>query len=452
MELEPRGDLHEVAGQVLDFFAEEYPGGYSAAQLARDVAIQVFKSGTPLGGCLSWSIQPPREGTSPPSGLLPLPQWFSAVKVLQRFEKLEFSWEGPGDWRERGDTRSKASKVLRHEGMCLWHGLAVAAINVMHGNWRHPDGPQMGSLASEAQEEALMQIWKQVEVFVDEKGPKGVPRVCELDWATKIDELRTSCDGRVVEKAHAITLDQILPGLPNVGPTGMVKLVDVLPEGLACQLCQPEKLLRLDPPGMPSKPRVYCSDQEWPLVVNALIERGLVRAVDKTPKFEGHFLSNGACGVPRGNEFTDSGLPVLRIIFDLRATNFTMKQLNADGYKLSGASSLQRCIHDDGEDLLVSGEDLVSSFFLFELPDCWPEYMTLEKPVMPEDIGLKGSSRLWVGLRVLPVGWRSAGSIMQAALWELSLRAPSLEGAGLDKLVRSHRRIHTLTYKLNHHR
>ena len=118
---------------------------------------------------------------------------------------------------------------------------------------------------------------------------------------------------------------------------------------------------------------------------------------------------------------------------------------------MSGASSLQRCIHDDGEDLLVSGEDLVSSFFLFELPDCWPEYMTLEKPVMPEDIGLKGSSRLWVGLRVLPVGWHSAGSIMQAALWELSLRAPSLEGAGLDKLVRSHRRIHTLTYKLNHH-
>ena len=95
MELEPRGDLHEVAGQVLDFFAEEYPGGYSAAQLARHVAIQVFKSGTPLGDCLSWSIQRPRESTSPPSGLLPLPQWFSAVKVLQRFEKLEFSWEGP---------------------------------------------------------------------------------------------------------------------------------------------------------------------------------------------------------------------------------------------------------------------------------------------------------------------------------------------------------------------
>ena len=122
-----------VVKESVDFFAEEYPGGYSAAQLARHVAIQVFKSGTPLGDCLSWSIQPPRESTGPPSGLLPLPQWFSAVKVLQRFEKLEVSREGPGDWRERGDTRSKASKVLRYEGICLWHGLAVAAINVMHG-------------------------------------------------------------------------------------------------------------------------------------------------------------------------------------------------------------------------------------------------------------------------------------------------------------------------------
>lgn len=208
-----------------------------------------------------------------------------------------------------------------------------------------------------------------------------------------------------------------------------MKLVDVLPGSLAPQLREPEKLLRLDPPGTPPKPRVHCSDREWPLVVKALIERGLVRVVDKTPKLEAHFMSNGAFGVPRVNEFTDSGLPVLRIILDLRATNFVMKQLNGDGYKLTGTSSLQRFIHDDGKGLLVSGEDLTSSFFLFELPDCWPEYMTLEKPVMPEDIGLKGSSPLWVGLRV------SAGSITQAALRELSLRAPSLGGAGLDKLA-----------------
>ena len=53
----------------------------------------------------------------------------------------------------------------------------------------HPDGPQIGSSASEAQEEALVQIWKQIEIFVDEKGPKGVPRVCEPDWVNKIDEL-----------------------------------------------------------------------------------------------------------------------------------------------------------------------------------------------------------------------------------------------------------------------
>ncbi|CAK8992633.1 unnamed protein product [Durusdinium trenchii] len=81
------------------------------------------------------------------------------------------------------------------------------------------------------------------------------------------------------------------------------------------------------------------------------------------------------------------------------------------------------------EDALVwvSGEDLTPSFYLFELPDCWPEYMTLGKPVMPHDVGLKGSSSLWVSLG-LPVGWRSAGSFMQAALRELSLRAPSLGG------------------------
>lgn len=101
-------DLTAVGPRLLAFFAEEYPGGYSAAQLARHVAIQVCKSKL-LSDCLSWSNQPPRKDSTAQRDLLPLPQWFSSVKVLQRLEQLDVSREEPGEWRERGGARSSTS-------------------------------------------------------------------------------------------------------------------------------------------------------------------------------------------------------------------------------------------------------------------------------------------------------------------------------------------------------
>lgn len=48
-----------------------------------------------------------------------------------------------------------------------------------------------------------------MEIFVDEKAKRGVPRIWDGDWASKLNELRVSYTGETVEKAHPISLEQI---------------------------------------------------------------------------------------------------------------------------------------------------------------------------------------------------------------------------------------------------
>ena len=180
------------------------------------------------------------------------------------------------------------------------------------------------------------------------------------------------------------------------------------------------------------KPQVLCDDAEWPKVVKALYDRNLVVPVQTRPTVEGVPVLNGAFGVVKPEKFTDTGLPVLRMIIDLiRASNTILEQLEGDVNTLTGAASFQKLMLGPEEELLVSGDDLNSAFYLFRLPPSWPPYLALRKPVPWAVLDPSKSGETLVGICVLPMGWSSAVAVMQSAHRQLALRTELDFGAGL---------------------
>ena len=177
-----------------------------------------------------------------------------------------------------------------------------------------------------------------------------------------------------------------------------------------------------------------CADGEWPLLVQALLDRGIATLVKRAPDYKGTLMANGAFGMPKPGKMTESGKPVLRFIMDLRATNYFMAQIPGDTRTLTRAASFQRIVIQENEELLVSGEDLTAASYLFRLPPAWAEYMVLEKSVRLRDLGHDSDEERYVGITVLPMGWSSAVGLMQAAHRQIALRARSLGGAGLSAL------------------
>ena len=425
----------EQAEDFRRWLEEEPPSNLSAAQLGFHLLLQSVRSSGPLSDYVCWSMQPPEKRESRDRSLFPLPLWKDCREEARKVLDQGTAKDRPGQWRERGDTRSSAQKQKRLEGLRVWHALVVMSLNFTYGDRARQERPSPGGDASAAQEAALNRLWDSLKIYIDEKDKKGVPRTPLEEWRNTIADLSISYTGEVVEKAALLSLKQVLPGLPSPDHGGLVDILEILPPDLGEQLKDPEKLIKDDFPDPMPRPKVMCEDAEWDLVVKAMYERGLVRAATQMPSVHGKMVVNGAFGVPKAGKTLPSGEDVLRLIIDLRATNWMMHQIEGDATTLSGAATFQRIVVEEGSQLLVSGEDLTSAFYLFRLPEVWSNFMVLDKPVPKTIVGLEGPGLVHVGLAVLPMGWHSSVGLMQAGHRRLALGSPLNGGAGLSSLA-----------------
>ena len=106
---------------------------------------------------------------------------------------------------------------------------------------------------------------------------------------------------------------------------------------------------------------------------------------------------------------------------------------------LTGAPTFQRILIEEGEQLLILGEDLTSAFYLFRLPPGWENLLVIGKSVNGVDIGMPEEQDVHLGLQVLPMGWHSSVGLMQAAHRRLALASPLQGGAGLKALAEINR-------------
>ena len=340
-----------------------------------------------------------------------------------------------GSWGAKKQNKEKAAKQIRRSGMLLWHGLVVTGINALwtgggNSGKVHRGGP------SKAQQMALDRIWDVVRDFVDDRSEtqEKVPRSPTLgEWGKKLGDVRISYQGEIVEKAHQLTLAQILPGLPPPGFGGSVPLVELCDGELREKLMNPEgNVLKEEemPEDLP-KPKVHASPEQWQLIAKELYTRGLVEPVESPLEIKGKPICNGAFGVVKPGKFLEDERPILRLIMDFRAVNAATRILEGDVRKLTGAPALQHIVLPNSSVLRVSAEDLVAAFYLFALPPGWSRMMCFGEKVPWTSLGISRPGSVYLGARVLPMGWASAVGVLQHAHRRLALRSPLSGGAGL---------------------
>ena len=237
-------DLNAAASSLLrEWLSDNPPKGLSSAQLVKHLALQLMAVEGPLKEYLLWSLQSPSRREGRMQNLFPLPLWYDGREALNEIlDEMKVKDES-GDWRKRGDTKGRASKALRGQGLRAWHGLVVVMLNFMYGDRAVGTRPTPSGQATAPQERALETLWELVRVFIDEKEANGVPRTSMEDWDVAIDSLRVSYTGEVIEKAVPLTLNQVLPGLPSPEHGGLVDILAVLPEEPQETVKHPEKLV-----------------------------------------------------------------------------------------------------------------------------------------------------------------------------------------------------------------
>ena len=73
-----------------------------------------------------------------------------------------------------------------------------------------------------------------------------------------------------------------------------------------------------------------------------------------------------------------------RLIFNLRVPNMIQRLLIADLYEMPIGIHFEIIELEDGEILVVYGEDVSCAFYLYALPRCWLPYLGVSTPWNPE--------------------------------------------------------------------
>ena len=253
------------------------------------------------------------------------------------------------------------------------------------------------------------------------------------EWGKKLGDVRISYTGEIIEKAHQLTLDQVLPGLPPAGYGGSVPLIDLCEGELRERLLNPMgNILEVEemPEDLP-RPKVHATQGQWEAIARELYSRGLAEPVEDPVMVKGKPLVNGAFGVVKPGKFLEDERPILRLIMDFRGTNAATRVLEGDIRTLTGAPAWQHVVLPNSSVLRLSAEDLVAAFYLFALPPGWSRLMCFGEKVPWTVLGVDKPGMVYLGARVLPMGWASAVGVLQHAHRRLALRSPLAGGGGL---------------------
>ena len=68
---------------------------------------------------------------------------------------------------------------------------------------------------------------------------------------------------------------------------------------------------------------------------------------------------------------------------------------------------------EGGEAMPWASEGVKGCFHIFERPEVWRPWMVLSKPAGGSCIGRPAGSQCWLIVRAVPMGWLSAGGVVQ---------------------------------------
>ena len=104
--------------------------------------------------------------------------------------------------------------------------------------------------------------------------------------------------------------------------------------------------------------------------------------------------------------------PICRLIVDARACNELLQSFGGDLGDMALPSQFLSLVLAEDEVMLVSGEDLKSSFYLCRLPHRWAAYFCFERELPDFEVG-STSPMVRIGASVLPMGFSNATACLQ---------------------------------------
>jgi hypothetical protein len=379
----------------------------------------------------------PRKDAYLKGDLLPLPLGMSVedLAVVKIFAA------------DHGTLQLDEREELRH-GAESW---LVCTTLVLNGMWAEPQSFNLRDSEEEVwpgfvhhvrqpnQTEAIRLLRERISAFLlDESG--AVVRTVPNCWDEELKRKKIDYTGHVVSKAVSFTWAQLEPGLPKVGQAARVDVMDLAEGEMRRILEHPRTVLRpkSDWPAKFNNTKVLAaSDEDWDLFCIGMYKRGLIRCLKRSELLfdsTGRRLDSCCFGVGTGKQVIDpesqAKLDVLRAVFNLPPANELQFQVDGDVATLPYHGSWQGLVLGDPDVFHWFSDDMVSSFFLFRLPEPWAGVFALEREARGYTVGSTADFEV-VGLTVVPPGWLSANGVIQYLHRRLVAKAsvlpPSLE-------------------------
>ena len=229
--------------------------------------------------------------------------------------------------------------------------------------------------------------------------------------------------------------EKVIKAWPGLGQAAVVDLKDCLPEHLASMLDDPKQFL-LPKTELPERHRgskLWASEAEWERIVKAGYDRGMFVPVDDAdvPRDrKGHLISNGAGAVSKTKVVNGVTQEAQRFISILCPLNDAMRLLPGAQDTLPYVGQLTAILAEQDSYLVMDSEDLQSAFNLFRLPIQWAPLFNFSKKVRGDVMGLSSDIMVRPGLRVVPMGWSSAVTLIQAAIRRITYEIAKVPRSG----------------------
>ena len=219
--------------------------------------------------------------------------------------------------------------------------------------------------------------------------------------------------GEEIRLAQPIVWESVEASLP--AEVGTLDIRDFCTGGVLHFINHIEStLIPLEDQKLGKAPSVMVKEDGWETIARGLVARGLCQIVaeDELYSVNGIPLLNGLFSVAK-DEVRD-GIPVTRLIMNLKPWNAISRSLCADVGTLPAITQMGAIhIHDD-DILVTSSEDLRCFFYLFGVPQAWVKFMGFGKQLPRSMVPVgEGHKRWFLAGRVLPMGYLNSVGIAQ---------------------------------------
>ena len=318
-------------------------------------------------------------------------------------------------------------------GVQAWLALVCLALNHLSGFKKPAPRERTGQQVKKVLEVLSNRIQRFLSLF-------RKPLVINPNEAWEdVKRKKINYDGEEFTEPVEISYEQILKSLPPSGHGGSVELLPLLVGQARHLIANPQDVMlgKDDREEGPNTARVHIREGETLKVWNLLVERNIVEWIPLSSvhcDHQGVFLS-GLFGVEKPGRFAENGMPLLRVIMNLKPINRALRIIKADISELPSPTVWTQMSLLENEGITASQADMSSAFYLFRLPRAWLPLLAFNTKVRGDLLG-KESTELFVpACKVLPMGWSSSVGVMQMVSRELLLRRDTLGADELRKQV-----------------